>query len=280
MLLKARQFQFEFPRPAMVMGILNVTPDSFSDGGQFLDPDAAVARGLELVRQGADILDVGGESSRPRAVPVPEPEEERRVVPVIARLAKATQVPISVDTMKASVARAALQAGAAIINDVMASRQNEEMFRLVAETGAGYVCMHMRGTPQTMQSEAVYEDVVAQVFSFFSERMNRMAACGVKPEQLILDPGIGFGKTAEHNFQLLGALRRFTELERPVMVGVSRKSFLGKPSGGTKLATRLPGSLACAALALAEGAQLIRAHDVAETMQAMRVAEEILKYRI
>lgn len=278
MLLRARQFEFVFPRPALVMGIVNVTPDSFSDGGRFLDPKAAVAHALELVTQGVDILDIGGESTRPRATPVDESEELRRVRPVIKELAGQIKIPISIDTMKPGVARAALDAGASIINDVAANREDDAMWRVVAQAGAGYVCMHMQGSPQTMQLNPAYSDVVHEVKSFFSERIQRLNDCGVTSEQIILDPGIGFGKTPGHNLQLLGALRRFKELERPLLLGVSRKSFIGKLFG-TELASRLPAALACACLAIEAGAQMIRAHEVAETLQALRMTEAILANR-
>ena len=275
MFLRAREFEFSFPRPIMVMGIVNVTPDSFSDGGQFLQPEAAVAHGLELVAEGAEIIDIGGESSRPQAVPVAEAEELRRVIPVIEQLAARVRVPISIDTAKPAVAKAALQAGASLINDVRANRPDETMWRVVAEWGAGYVCMHMQGTPQTMQSDPVYADVVREEKEFFLERIQRLKDCGVGPEQLILDPGIGFGKTLEHNLQLLGALRDFTDLGRPVLLGVSRKSFIGKLLGAQP-GQRLPATLACECLAVLAGIQMIRTHEVAASLQAIRMAEAIL----
>jgi dihydropteroate synthase len=275
MLLRARQFEFTFPRPALVMGVVNVTPDSFSDGGQFLDPAKAVARALKLVEQGADILDIGGESTRPGATPVSEAEELRRVVPVIERLAGLVKVPLSVDTMKPAVARAALVAGASIVNDVAANRDDETMWRVVAGARAGYVCMHMQGTPQTMQANPVYTDVVREVGDYFRERLRRLNACGVAADQVVLDVGIGFGKTPEHNLQLLAGLRSFTKLERPLLLGVSRKSFIGKMLGAG-VAARLPASLACACLAVEAGAQIVRTHDVAETVQAVRMTEAVL----
>ena len=278
MILRARQFEFTFPRPALVMGILNVTPDSFSDGGRFLDALAAVAHALKLVAQGAEIIDVGGESTRPGALPVAEAEELRRVIPVIERLAGQIKVPISIDTVKPGVARAALAAGASIVNDVAANRTDSVMWQLVAEARAGYVCMHAQGNPQTMQVNPVYTDVVREVGEFFHERLGRLSDCGVSREQIIFDPGIGFGKTVEHNLQLLGATRSFTRLERPLLVGVSRKSFMGKLLGA-ELGARLPAALACACLAVAAGAQVIRAHDVAETVQAIRMTEAILAKR-
>ena len=257
------------------MGIVNATPDSFSDGGRFLDASAAVAHAVQLVEQGAGIIDVGGESTRPGALPVDEPEELRRVMPVIAQLSGRIKVPISIDTAKAGVARAALAAGASIVNDIGANREGGALWRLVAEARAGYVCMHAQGTPQTMQAAPAYTDVVREVREFFSERIQRLSDCGVSRDQIILDPGIGFGKTVEHNLQLLGAVRSFASLGRPVLLGVSRKSFIGKLLGA-ELAARLPGALACACLAVAAGVQIIRAHDVAETVQAIRMAEAIV----
>jgi dihydropteroate synthase len=276
MLLRCRQFEFRFPRPALVMGIVNVTPDSFSDGGKFSQTDEAVAHALDLVRQGAEILDIGGESTRPNATPVGATEELRRVIPVIEQLAAQVKVPLSIDTMKPAVAEAALAAGASIVNDVAANRSDAEMVRLVAKAGAGYVAMHKQGSPQTMQRQPVYADETREVAEFFRERLARLNDLGVGADQVMFDVGIGFGKTLEHNLQLLAALRRFTKLGRPVLLGVSRKSFLGAASGAG-VAERLPGALAATALAIAAGVQLIRTHDVAETLQAVRVAEAVLE---
>src|SRR3989454_4282292 len=275
MIFRARQFEFAFPRPAMVMGIVNVTPDSFSDGGQFLDSAAAAAHGVEIAAQGAEIIDVGGESSRPGAEPVSEGEELRRVLPVIQRLAAQVKVPISIDTQKPAVAHEALQAGASVVNDVAAGRKDDEMWRVVAKANAGYVCLHMQRTPPTMQLNPVYGDVVQEVRDFFLERLERLKQAGVEAVQVVLDPGIGFGKTLEHNLQLLAGLERLTNLSRPVLLGVSRKSFMGKLLGA-EVTARLPAALACECLAIQAGAQMIRAHDVAETSQAVRMAEAIL----
>jgi dihydropteroate synthase len=274
MFLRARHFTFTFPRPALIMGVVNVTPDSFSDGGRFLDADQAVAHGLELAAQGAEILDIGGESTRPGAEPVSEAEELRRVIPVVEQLAARVKIPLSIDTIKPAVARAALQHGASIVNDVAANRDDDAMWRAAAEACAGYVCMHMQGTPQTMQVNPVYADVVKEVGDFFRERLQRLNACGVKPDQVVLDPGIGFGKTLEHNLQLLAGLRSFTNIQRPLLLGVSRKGFMGKLLG-PDVPARLPASLACACLAVEAGVQIIRAHDVAETVQAVRMTEAI-----
>ena len=257
------------------MGILNVTPDSFSDGGQFMDPTAAVARGLELEAQGAEIIDVGGESTRPGAAPVEEREELRRTIPVIEALSRQLKSPISIDTMKVGVARAALQVGASIVNDVGANRTDPAMWRLAAETQCGYVCLHMQGTPQTMQLRPVYRDIVGEVRDFFLGRLQQLSGCGVGREQIILDVGIGFGKTMEHNLILLGALRKFAGLARPLLLGISRKSFLRQAAGGGP-SERLPAALACTVLAVAAGVQMVRAHDVAETVRAMRMTEAVL----
>ena len=278
MRLKARQFEFRFPRPTLVMGVVNVTPDSFSDGGRFIDPQAALARALELEEQGAEIIDVGGESTRPQAEPVSEQEELRRVMPVMELLSTGLRVAISIDTTKPGVARAALAAGASIVNDVGANREEASMWELVAETGAGYVCMHMQGKPQTMQDNPRYQDVVAEVVLFFKDRLERLVQCGVERDQIIFDPGIGFGKKIEHNLKLLGALRGFGDLDRPLLLGVSRKSFLAKLTGAGPQKRLAPG-LACASLAVEAGVQLIRTHDVAETVQAVRMTEAILSNR-
>ena len=228
--------------------------------------------------QGAEIIDVGGESTRPGAEPVSEAEELRRVLPVIERLAARVQVPISIDTQKPAVARAALQAGASIVNDIAANRADDEMWGVAAGAKAGYICVHMQGTPQTMQLNPVYTNVVEEVRDFFVERLERLNRAGVDAVRVVLDPGIGFGKTLEHNLQLLGGLERFTKLRRPVLLGVSRKSFIGKLLG-VEVAARLPAALACACLAVRAGARLIRAHDVAETLQAVRMAEAVLARR-
>ena len=261
------------------MGIVNVTPDSFSDGGQFFDPTAAVERALELVGEGADWIDVGGESTRPEAAPVSEQEELRRVMPVIEALVSRGSVPVSIDTMKPAVARAAVQAGASIINDVAANRGDDEMGRLVAETGAGYVVMHMQGTPQTMQRRPEYRDVVAEVGAFFVERMEHLSALGVKPEHIILDVGLGFGKTTEHNLQLLAALKSLTKWNRPLLLGASRKSFIERVAVEAGRSGRLPGSVACACWGVAAGASIIRTYDVAATRQAVRLTEAIAAQR-
>jgi dihydropteroate synthase len=279
MLLRARQFTFTFPRPALLMGVVNATPDSFFDGARFDDVSAAVAHAVRLVEEGADVIDVGGESSRPGAAPVSETEELRRVLPILEALAEVVSVPLSIDTVKPGVARQALRAGACIINDIAANREDEEMWRLAAESGAAYVAVHMQGSPATMQKNPVYEDVVAEVDRFFEDRLNRLLACGVNSEQVMLDVGLGFGKLVEDNLRLLAHLRSFTKWERPLMLGASRKSFLGAASGA-KVQDRLPPSLACACWGVENGAQIIRCHDVAATRHALRMTEALMKQQM
>jgi len=257
-----------------LMGVVNVTPDSFSDGGLYLDPEAAIAHGRELAGAGAEILDVGGESTRPGAEVVSEEEELRRVVPVVRGL-RDLECRISVDTSKAAVAAAALDAGAEIVNDVTALRGDPAMAALCAERGATVVLMHMRGSPRTMQDDPRYEDVVAEVESFLVERLEAAAAAGIAMERVWLDPGIGFGKTAAHNMELLRGLGELRRLGRPLLVGTSRKSFIGRVDGSAA-GERLGGTIASSVLAAAEGADVLRVHDVAEMRQALAVAAAIL----
>jgi dihydropteroate synthase len=256
------------------MGVVNVTPDSFSDGGLYLDPEAAIAHGRELAAAGAEILDVGGESTRPGAAPVGEAEELRRVVPVIRGLGD-IDGQISVDTSKAAVAAAALDAGAGIVNDVTALRGDPEMAALCAERGCGVVLMHMLGEPRTMQDDPRYDDVVAAVKAFLAERLEAAMVAGIAEEKVWLDPGIGFGKTALHNLELLRHLGELRELGRPLVVGTSRKSFIGRIDGSAA-DDRLGGTIATSVLAAAEGAEVLRVHDIAEMRQALSVAMAIL----
>jgi dihydropteroate synthase len=276
---RCRGRRFEIARRPLVMGIVNVTPDSFSDGGRFLDPAAAVDHALKLAADGADILDVGGESTRPGSQPVPLDEELRRVVPVVEGLAKRTAVPISVDTSKAEVARRCLDAGAAIVNDVTGLRGDPDLPAVVAAAGAGVVVMHMRGTPATMQQAPHYTDVVAEVGAFFQERLHALAAAGITPDAVCLDPGIGFGKALDHNLELLADLGAFRSLNRPVCLGVSRKGFIGAVTG-RPAGERLAGSLAVACFAAARGeAHVLRVHDVAATRDAAALLDAIDRQR-
>jgi dihydropteroate synthase len=258
------------------MGVVNVTPDSFSDGGRFLEPARAIEHGLELLAQGADLLDIGGESSRPGALGLEPAEELRRVLPVVAGLRERTRVPLSIDTVHAEVARQALEAGATIVNDISAGRADAGMLALVASRAAGFVAMHMQGSPRDMQRDPRYADVVAEVREFLRERSGAALAAGIAREQVWIDPGIGFGKTLEHNLALLAGLERLCELGQPLLVGVSRKSFLGaleQRAGRAPLAPheRLGGTLAASLRAARAGAAILRAHDVAPLRQALEV---------
>ncbi len=261
------------PRP-LVMGIVNVTPDSFSDGGSFLDPSAAVAHALRLVDEGADILDVGGESTRPDATPVNVQEELRRVLPVVSELVKRTSVPVSIDTMKAEVAARCVDAGACIVNDVSGFR-DPAMIAAAANSGAGVVVMHMRGEPTTMQLDPRYADVVAEVDAYFAERIDALTQAGVHPSAICLDPGIGFGKTLDHTRQQLKRLAVHARHGRPVCLGVSRKGFLGQITGRSR-SERAAGTLAVNCFAVATGAaHILRVHDVAMTRDAVLLWEQI-----
>jgi dihydropteroate synthase len=262
-----------------VMGVVNVTPDSFSDGGRFLRPEAAVAHGLRLVAEGADIVDVGGESTRPGAAPVGAAEERHRILPVVAELAAQTRAAISIDTSKAAVAEAALDAGARFVNDVTALRGDPEMAALVADRGADCCLMHMLGEPRTMQRDPQYEDVVADVRAFLEQRLEYAVAQGIDEEHLLVDPGIGFGKTVDHNLALLSRLQELVAIGRPVVIGTSRKSFLGRIAGGATVDDRLTGTVATNVLALERGASIFRVHDVAPVRAALQVAAATLTGR-
>lgn len=262
----------------VIQAVLNVTPDSFSDGGRFLagdHPSRAVEAGLALLEEGADIIDVGGESSRPGADPVDVNEELRRVVPVVEALAGAGAT-ISVDTVKAAVAREAVGAGAVIVNDISAGSIDEQLLPTVAELDVGYIVMHMQGTPRTMQRDPTYGDVVAEVTGFLRGQLQRLATFGIAAERVIVDPGLGFGKTAQHNLALLARLDEVAALGRPVLIGASRKSFLGQVTGQEIAAQRLEASLAAATIAVLNGARVVRVHDVAATRHAVAVADAVV----
>ena len=269
MIWRAGDRAWEFPRSPLIMGIVNVTPDSFSDGGQHATTEAAVAHALQLATEGADLLDIGGESTRPGALAVTEAEELARVIPVIEQLADQTDAALSIDTQKPAVAEAALAAGAVVINDIAANRTDPQMWQIAVAARAGYVAMHMQGTPQTMQDAPAYTEVVTEVRAFFDERLERFNEAGLNAEQVLFDPGIGFGKTVEHNLALLAGLERFKKMKRPLLVGASRKSFIGHLTGAA-VEDRLAGSLACACRAAEAGAAVLRVHDVKETNQALQ----------
>src|SRR6266571_6040915 len=273
----------DLSKRGMIMGVLNVTPDSFSDGGESFQPDAAIARGVQIASEGADIIDVGGESTRPGADPVSVKEELRRVIPVIEKLrakidppshgSGAAGIVISIDTSKSEIASAALDAGASIINDVTAGRGDQGMLSLAAKRKAAIVLIHMQGEPRTMQKNPHYEDVVAEVSDFFRQQYARALECGVDPMAIAFDPGIGFGKALEHNLTLLKNLERLRVHDRPLVVGVSRKSFLGKLMNSSEMSARAAPTIALTGILWARGADILRVHDVKENVAALRTAE-------
>ncbi|MFL5795924.1 MAG: dihydropteroate synthase [Actinomycetota bacterium] len=264
-------------RRCLVMGVVNVTPDSFSDGGRYLDPAAAVAHGLALVADGADLLDVGGESTRPGATDVPGAVELERVLPVVEELARTAEVPVSIDTRKAAVAAAALAAGATMVNDVSAGRHDPDLLGVAADAKVPLVLMHMLGTPATMQDDPRYDDVVAEVEAFLAERCRAAEAAGVDHQALVVDPGIGFGKRDQDNYALLDQLARFTRLGHPVMVGTSRKGFIGRALD-SPADQRVEGTAATVVWAVERGARIVRVHDVAPMVRAVRMTEAMLRW--
>ncbi len=274
--LRCRATTLDFSGRPKLMGILNVTPDSFSDGGLFFSPEAAVEHGLALCGEGADLLDIGGESTKPGSAPVSAEEEKRRIIPVIRELRKRVGIPLSVDTTKAAVAAEALENGADIVNDISAMTIDPGMSGVVKKFGAGVVLMHMQGTPATMQSNPSYTDVVLEVLSYLEERARyAISEAGIDRECIAVDPGIGFGKTIDHNLALLKDIRAFRTLGFPVLAGTSRKSFIGRLTG-TDTGERVPGSLATAVWAATHGVDIIRVHDIRETKQALSMINHIL----
>lgn len=262
-----------------VMGVLNVTPDSFSDGGRYAAADRAVEHAREMAAQGADLIDIGGESTRPGAEPLSEEEELRRVLPVIERLAAELPLPLSVDTYKSSVAERALNAGASLVNDISGLRFSPDMARVVADRGAGLVIMHIKGTPRDMQQDPVYDDVVREISGFLADGIEIAVRAGVDREKILVDPGIGFGKTVEHNLVLLDRLDEFRALGRPILIGTSRKRFIGTVLDIPQPDRRVEGTAATVALAIERGAQIVRVHDVAQMVQVARMTDAVLKHR-
>ncbi|MGE5213650.1 MAG: dihydropteroate synthase [Nitrospirota bacterium] len=268
---------FDVSRHGLIMAVLNVTPDSFSDGGEFFAADKATERGVQMAAEGAHIIDVGGESTHPGSDPIAVEEELRRVIPVIANLRGKVDVPISIDTSKADVARAAIEAGASIVNDVTGGRGDDQMLPLVAKTKSAFIIMHMQGTPRTMQIQPHYTDVVAEISEFFRQQYACAIGLNIDPMAIAFDPGVGFGKTLEHNLELLAGLERLRVHDRALVVGVSRKSFLGKLIQSPEISDRLVPSLAMTSLLRARGADVFRVHDVRENVYALRVTEAILQ---
>lgn len=278
MIWKVRGQSLDLTHRALLMGIVNVTPDSFSDGGSFLDPLAACKQGLKLVEEGADILDIGGESTRPGSHSVPLEEEIQRVIPVIQRLRQETKALISIDTNKAAVAQAAMDAGADIINDITGLRGDENMPRVVSQSGAGVIIMHMKGTPRTMQDAPAYQDIMSEIGDFFRQSVALALSFGIDPMSIALDPGIGFGKTPEHNRQLLAGIGSFAKTGHPILVGASRKSFLGWLAGSTAMEDRFWPGVATTSLCRERGAKIFRVHDVKPHHDALRMTEAILNH--
>jgi dihydropteroate synthase len=276
--LQGPGLDLELGSSVRIMGILNITPDSFSDGGRFLKTDDAIRQAETLAEEGADLIDIGGESSRPGAAAVPIEEEIRRVVPIIEQLVKRLSIPISIDTTKAEVARRALAAGARIINDISALRFDPEMAPLAARDGVPVVLMHMQGTPKDMQVHPVYADVVREISAFFETRIRFAEQSGISRERIVLDPGIGFGKTIDHNLEILARLDEFRSLGRPLLIGPSRKSFIGQVLG-LPVEERLEGTAAAAAVGILNGASIIRVHDVRAMNRVARMAKAIERFR-
>ena len=268
---------FDLSRQGLIMGVLNVTPDSFSDGGNFFDLKNAVEHGLRMAAEGAHIVDVGGESTRPGAEAVTVEEELRRVIPVIEELRRGSEAMISIDTSKAEVARAAIRAGASIVNDVTGGRGDGEMMPLIAETKSAFIIMHMQGTPQTMQIAPQYTNVVSEISDFFRQQQARALVYNIDTMAIAFDPGIGFGKTLEHNLELLAQLERLRVCDRPIVIGVSRKSFLGKLINSAQISDRLAPAVALTSLLRARGADVLRVHDVKENAHALKITEAILQ---
>ncbi len=262
------------------MGILNVTPDSFSDGGRHFDKASAIRRAYEMVEEGADIIDVGGESTRPGSEPVPLQEEIDRTIPVIEEISKKIKVPVSIDTYKAEVARRALDAGASIVNDISGLRFDPEMPKVVSQYKVPVVIMHIKGTPKDMQANPIYEALIPEITDYFRESIRLAVESGITEDKIIIDPGIGFGKTFDHNLEIIKNLREFTLLEKPLLVGVSRKAFIGKILGDAPVSERLEGSEAAAAISILNGANIIRVHDVKEMKKVALVADAIKRMSV
>ena len=274
--LDCRSRELELGRRTLIMAILNITPDSFSDGGLFLDTETAVKHAERMVAEGADIIDIGGESSRPGADPVSAEAEMDRVLPVIEKLAKTIEIPISIDTYKSSVARQALDMGACIVNDITALQGDPDMAPVVARAGVPVVLMHMSGTPRDMQIDPYYDSLISEIISFLETRIQVAVDAGISPNQIIVDPGIGFGKTAAHNLEIIRRLREFRSLGKPILIGTSRKSFIGKVLD-LPADNRLEGTAATVAVAIANGADVVRVHAVKEMARVVRMTDAIIR---
>jgi len=275
MKLKWRNFDFDFSQKTYIMGILNVTPDSFSDGGQFFNKDRAVEQAFRMIEDGADIIDVGGESTRPGAAEVSVKEEIKRVVPIIKAITKQASVPVSIDTYKASVAEAAVSAGASMINDISGLRFDPEMPDIAAKSKVPVVIMHIKGTPKNMQRNPYYKALIPEIMDYLREGISIARRSGISDEKIIIDPGIGFGKTVAHNLEIINRLNEFTGFEKPILLGHSRKAFIGNILDDAPVADRLEGTAAAAAIGIFNGANIIRVHDIKEMASVARIADEI-----
>lgn len=280
MKLTWQSFSLDFSKKTYLMGILNVTPDSFSDGGRYFDKSIAVKRAYEMVEEGADIIDIGGESTRPGSEPVTLEEEISRTIPVIEALAKNIKVPISIDTYKAEVAKRALNAGASIVNDISGLRFDPEMPKVVSQYKVPVIIMHIKGTPKNMQVNPIYEALIPEIMDYFRESIRLAVKSGIAEDKIIIDPGIGFGKTFDHNLEIIKNLREFILLEKPLLVGVSRKAFIGKILGDAPASERLEGTAAAVAISILNGANIIRVHDVKEMKRVALVADAVKRMSV
>jgi dihydropteroate synthase len=280
MKLAWRNFSLDFSQKTYIMGILNVTPDSFSDGGRFFNPASATSRGIQMAEEGADIIDIGGESTRPGSEPLSIEEELRRTIPIVGTLAKRIDVPISIDTYKSEVAKMALDAGASIVNDISGLRFDPGMAKVVAGYKVPVVVMHIKGSPKDMQKNPVYEALIPEIVDYFRERIRSATESGIPKDKIIIDPGIGFGKTSEHNIEIINKLDEFTLLEKPVLIGPSRKAFLGKMLGDEPAGERLEATAAAVSISIMKGANLVRVHDVKEMVRVAKVADAIKRMKI
>jgi dihydropteroate synthase len=275
-----KNFSLDFSKKTYIMGVLNVTPDSFSDGGLYFDKSVAIKRAIQMVEDGADIIDIGGESTRPGAESIPIEEELRRTIPVIEALNREIKVPVSIDTYKSQVAMAALDSGASMVNDISGLRFDPKMSEVVSEYKVPVVIMHIKGRPKDMQQNPVYEALIPEIMDYFRDSISVAKQLDISDDKIIIDPGIGFGKTPEHNLTIINNLREFTSLEKPILIGPSRKAFLGKILGDVPVTDRLEGTAAAVAISIMNGANMIRVHDVKEMARVAKVADAVKKEKI
>ena len=273
-------FSLDFSKKTYIMGILNVTPDSFSDGGLYFDKSAAIRRAIQMVEDGADIIDIGGESTRPGSESITIDEELSRTIPVIEAIAKDIKIPISIDTYKSEVARIALDAGASMVNDISGLRFDPEMAEVVSKYNVPVVIMHIRGRPKDMQQNPVYEALIPEIMDYFRAGITIAKQTGISEDKIIIDPGIGFGKTPEHNLEIINNLREFTSLEKPILIGPSRKAFIGKILGDASVTARIEGTAAAVAISIMNGANMIRVHDIKEMVRVAKVADSVKREKI